>query len=330
MTNQFYNFECISEIINQQIKEPNIELSLSNNLINKDIKDTISIKVKDQYENNPYPRWTKISLNNNQKNVFNYFKDLKLKFNNDAIKTWDKINVLVAGCGTGQHAITTATKYKNSFITAIDLSSKSLGYAKRKANELKIDNINFIKMDILDIKSLEKNFEINETVGVLHHMDDPYKGLENLYNVLKPNGLIMIGVYSKIARKHIERIRNKNKNIKYKINNQNLKLIRQEILKSRSADYKLVKESPDFYSLSTLRDLIFHVQEHRFSIPEIETYINKLNLKFCGFVNREIIDQFEDIYRNKNDLYNLDIWNTFEVENPRIFAGMYQFWCQKI
>ena len=63
----------------------------------------------------------------------------------------DKINVLVAG-GTGQHAITTATKYKNSFITAIDLSSKSLGYAKRKANELKIDNINFIKMDIL-IKS---------------------------------------------------------------------------------------------------------------------------------------------------------------------------------
>ena len=76
--------------------------------------------------------------------------------------------------------------------------------------------------------------------------------------------------------------------------------------------------------------MIFHVQEHRFSIPEIETYINKLNLKFCGFVNREIIDQFEDIYRNKNDLYNLDIWNTFEVENPRIFAGMYQFWCQKI
>ena len=56
----------------------------------------------------------------------------------------------------------------------------------------------------------------------------------------------MIGVYSKIYRKHIERIRNKNKNIKYKINNQNLKLIRQEILKSRSADYKLVKESPDF------------------------------------------------------------------------------------
>ena len=58
----------------------------------------------------------------------------------------EKIDILIAGCGTGQHAITTATKFKNSFVTAIDLSVRSLCYAKRKSDELGIKNINFIQM----------------------------------------------------------------------------------------------------------------------------------------------------------------------------------------
>ena len=53
--------------------------------------------------------------------------------------------ILIAGCGTGQHAITTASKYKKSKILALDLSFKSLSYAKRKANELRINNIDFIQ-----------------------------------------------------------------------------------------------------------------------------------------------------------------------------------------
>ena len=34
-------------------------------------------------------------------------------------------------------------------------------------------------------------------------------------------------------------------------------------------------------------------------------------------------------YKNKEDLYDLNKWNNFETKNPRIFAGMYQFWCMK-
>ena len=81
--------------------------------------------------------------------------------------------------------------------------------------------------------------------------------------------------------------------------------------------------------MSSIRDLIFHTQEHTFTIPEISKYIKDLDLKFCGFENREIIKLFTKIYSKNKDLYNLKLWDKFENENYRIFAGMYQFWCQK-
>ena len=81
--------------------------------------------------------------------------------------------------------------------------------------------------------------------------------------------------------------------------------------------------------MSSLRDLIFHVQEHNFTITEIYDFLKKLNLKFCGFENRQLLNYFKKTNNKVNDLYDLAIWNEFEMKYPRIFAGMYQFWCQK-
>ena len=82
--------------------------------------------------------------------------------------------------------------------------------------------------------------------------------------------------------------------------------------------------------MSELRDLIFHVQEHRFTIPQIKDCLDKLGLRFCGFNTKGLIEQFCKSNTAEWDLYDLDKWQTFEVSNPNSFAGMYQFWCQKI
>tara|TARA_B100001057_G_scaffold419326_1_gene439035 strand:+ start:494 stop:667 length:174 start_codon:yes stop_codon:yes gene_type:complete len=57
--------------------------------------------------------------------------------------------------------------------------------------------------------------------------------------------------------------------------------------------------------------------------------MNKLGLVFLGFEDTYVLDQFKKIHNQKNDLYNLDKWEDFERYNPRIFSGMYQFWCKK-
>ena len=41
-----------------------------------------------------------------------------------------------------------------------------------KTEELNI-NINYMQADILHLDKLDRQFDIVESVGVLHHMDDP-------------------------------------------------------------------------------------------------------------------------------------------------------------
>ncbi len=328
-SDKLINCEGIHELVKQQIEEPNREKTLQENINSKIIKDDISLKVKDQYENNPYPRWSKIALSNKPSKPINIFNKINLNFDKKLIKNWNNVNVLVAGCGTGQHALATASKYKNSLVTAIDLSSRSISYAKRKADEYSINNIEFIQMDILDLKNYRKNFEIIECVGVLHHMNDPIIGWEILNKRLIVDGMMMVGLYSKYARKHIIKIRNEIQKAEIDINIQNIKKFRENIINSDSNDSKLIIESPDFYSLSNIRDLLFHAQEHRFTLLEIKEYLKKLNLQFCGFENKSLLRSFNQNNENKNDLHNLNFWDKIEINNPRIFANMYQFWCQK-
>ena len=78
-----------------------------------------------------------------------------------------------------------------------------------------------------------------------------------------------------------------------------------------------------------LRDLIFHVKEHRFTLPQIKGCLNELGLKFCGFENEAAKSDFREFYGNEADIYDLELWHQYEERPSSTFAGMYQFWCQK-
>ena len=114
---------------------------------------------------------------------------------------------MVAGCGTGQHSIGTSARFKSSKVLAIDLSLSSLAYAKRKTKELGVENIEYMQADILDLGKLNRQFDIIESAGVLHHMNDPMAGWRVLTDCLRPGGLMKIGLYSELARQHIVEIR---------------------------------------------------------------------------------------------------------------------------
>ena len=102
------------------------------------------------------------------------------------------------------------------------------------------------------------------------------------------------------------------------------------LINSNFIDYRNILSSEDFYCLSSLRDLLFHVQEHTFTLAQVKDYLNKLGLKFCGFEDFELKDNFKNKNFGSCDHYDLDKWHIHEKNNPSIFGNMYQFWCQKI
>jgi len=300
--------------------------------INKLIKisDQTSQRVQDQYEENPYPRWIQMRTQFDDISINKLIENLELEVYVPEIKEILSPDILIAGCGTGQHAIYTALNHKKSNILAIDLSLSSLAYAKRKADEYGIKNINFIHSDLLDVENLNKKFDIIESVGVLHHMNNPFLGLKSLVNILKEGGLINIGLYSKYARHHISNIRQDIKSKDILSSNTEIKNYRNYIFNSNHQDNIKIRNSKNFYSTSETRDLLFHVQEHQFDLIEIKDYLKKLNLFFCGFDNLNIKNKFKSFVNSKESIYDLLKWNEFEREFPDSFDGMYQFYCQKI
>ncbi len=320
----------LKEIFELHLNQNKIENRISKSIksISK-VKDQVSIKVKEQYEENPYPRWENLGLSIEPRNIKDVINDSDLNLDLKKITNSESPEILIAGCGTGQHAITTASKYKKSKILALDLSLKSLSYAKRKANELKINNIDFIQGDILDLESIDKKFDIIESVGVLHHMDNPFKGWKILTSCMHNDSLMLIGLYSEIARQHITRIRNKINKLKLQTNYKNIIKFRKDIIENNNDYWNYIKSSPDFYTVSGVRDLLFHVQEHQFTISKIKKYLDKLGLIFLGFEDQLVKENFKINFNDKNDLFNLNKWEEYEKSNPRIFAGMYQFWCKK-
>ncbi len=321
----------LKEIFKLHLNQNKIEIQISKSIksISK-VEDRVSIKVKKQYEENPYPRWENLGLSIEPREIKEVINDSDLNLDLKKITNSENPEILIAGCGTGQHAITTASKYQKSKILALDLSFKSLSYAKRKANELKINNIDFIQGDILDLESIDRKFDIIESVGVLHHMNNPFKGWKILTSCLNNDSLMLIGLYSEKARQHIKEIKNKINKLKLPSNYKDIIKFRKDLIENNNDHWNLIKSSPDFYTVSGVRDLLFNVQERRFTISKIKEYLNKLELRFLGFEDQLIKEKFKVIYTNKDDLYNLDKWEEYEKNNPRTFAGMYQFWCKKI
>ena len=120
----------------------------------------------------------------------------------------------------------------------------------------------------------------------------------------------------------------------YRPTPEDIRRCRQDILRaSDEARWRRAIEVLDFYSMSGCRDLLFHVMEHRFTIPRIKAFLDEQKLTLLGFnVEPQVIEQFLSRFADreaKTALRNLDYWEIFEADHPQIFRRMYVFTARK-
>jgi len=287
----------------------------------------VSAKVRAMYEENPYPRWKHVYRDHGGPSGLIDIDTLRRNAGGQ------RLEMLNAGCGTGQHVMISSAGFPDANITAVDLSLASLAYAKKRCTEAGVTNVTFYQGDILELgNSLPRQFDIIESAGVLHHMEDPMRGWQVLTNLLKPGGLMRIGLYSETARQNVVASRQFIADNGFEPTLEGIHACRAA-LKSLSDFHpaKSITGSPDFYSTSLCRDLIFHVQEHRFTIPQLKDCLAKLGLEFMSFsiASSKIITEYIRAYPDDKKMTSLDNWHEFEQRNPHTFANMYQFWCRK-
>lgn len=103
----------------------------------------------------------------------------------------DKL-VLDAGCGMGRNSYW-VLKWGAKELTAFDYDERSVAATKKNLREFKNTNISF--QDINKI-NWENQFDIAFSIGVIHHLNNPELAITNLYRSLKPNGTLIMWVYS--------------------------------------------------------------------------------------------------------------------------------------
>lgn len=330
---------AINALLTQQVREPAREREIAAAMARATpITGEVSQRVRQQYEENPYPRWVKLPATGKPDLLTAMLKrEFPLVPIGPAGAT-SPLEILVAGCGTGQHSNATARAYRHARVLAVDLSLASLGFAKRKSEELGVNNIDYAQADIMELGKVwlpsGRRFDLIESVGVLHHLDDPVAGWRVLLSLLKPRGLMRLGFYSERARRAVVAAREFIATHGYGSSAEEIRCCRQEILAQVHQDGAASSLAPllrfsDFYGTSECRDLLFHVQETRYELPQLKSIIQELDLDFIGLlVEPAIRRQYDALYPGDPGRTNLDNWHVFEQRYLETFAGMYQFWVQ--
>ena len=298
----------LAELLRQQVTEPLEELADRATIPALTAIDARSTAVRRQYEENPYPRWSAIPPHRPQPPA-----------------AGEPADILIAGCGTGKHAIDAALLFPRARVLAIDISLASLAYARRKTREAGISNIEYAQADILRLGSIDRRFDRIESIGVLHHLRDPKAGFRALLSLLKPDGVLEVALYSEIARRAVVAARALIAERGYPPTAQGIRACRQEILRTGGSLAQSLTTTRDFYGASGCRDLLFNAMEHRYTLPQIKALLAELDLTLLAFeAEPETLARFQREFPGAS-VNDLDRWHAFETAHPDTFLGMYRF-----
>jgi Flp pilus assembly protein TadD/SAM-dependent methyltransferase len=323
----------IANLLIQQVREPLAERDLRNRIPHlTPIDNNVSLMVQNQYEESPYPRWVKCATDEIAHSIDERVRSEFPHAHYLPIGQTDRLDMLVAGCGTGQQAIEMSRRYTGARVLAVDLSLTSLCYAKYRTDALGLDNIEYGQADILKLALLDRDFDLIACGGVLHHLADPLEGWRVLLSILRPNGIMHIALYSKIARTHVVAARDFIAIRGYRANIDDIRRCRQDILAlDEASPARAIVWSADFYTTSNCRDLLFHVQEHHFTLPQIKNFLTDNVLELLGFtLDADVLQRYRAQFPDDPACTDLDHWHSFEQRNPHTFARMYQFMVQKL
>ena len=93
----------------------------------------------------------------------------------------------------------------------------------------------------------------------------------------------------------------------------------------------LLSPASDFWTTSDTRDLIFHVQEHRFTLLQVGELLDGAGLEFLGLSlpNPGDLDLFNKEQPDHGAARSPEAWHAFETAHPDIFGDTYRIWARK-
>ncbi len=124
-------------------------------------------------------------------------------FSNEFVRLLDQAiapnaRIVEIGCGTGQMSLCLAQA--DRVVIGADLTRPSLKLAADAADRFGLERILFVETDLRRPGLREGAFDVVYSSGVLHHTPDPRSSFAAIARLLKPGGVMVLGLYHAIAR----------------------------------------------------------------------------------------------------------------------------------
>ncbi len=207
----------------------------------------------------------------------------------------EPMRILIAGGGTGDALVFLAEQLRGKpcEFVFLDMSLSSLEVARKRAAVRSLENVLWVHDSLLNLDGLGLGtFDYINCVGVLHHLEDPSAGLDQLVSALAEEGGLGIMLYGKYGRRNVYLIQellglvgSADANLETRIGTTRRVLsglARGGVMNADEAGLALIEDpASDPY----LVDTYLHGQDRPYSVSDIHELLAGSGLELAGFTN---------------------------------------------
>ncbi|WP_103669585.1 bifunctional 2-polyprenyl-6-hydroxyphenol methylase/3-demethylubiquinol 3-O-methyltransferase UbiG [Pseudanabaena sp. BC1403] len=209
----------------------------------------------------------------------------------------DNIRILDAGCGSGVSTEYLVHLNPEATVVGIDLSEGTLAVAKERCKRSGATRVEFHHLSLFDADQLEGEFDLINSVGVLHHTSDPIRGIQALANKLAPGGLLHIFVYGELGRWEIRLMQEAIALLQGDKRGDYVDGVKigRELFANLPETNALSRREKERWSMENAQDACFadmyvHPQEIDYNVNTLFELIDASGLEFLGFSNPHVWD----------------------------------------
>lgn len=249
----------------------------------------------------------------------------------------DNIRILDAGCGSGVSTEYLVHLNPEATVVGIDLSEGTLAVAKERCQRSGATRVEFHHLSLFDADRLEGEFDLINSVGVLHHTADPIRGIQALAKKLAPEGLLHIFVYGELGRWEIRLMQEAIALLQGDQRGDYVDGVKigRELFANLPETNPLRRREQERWEMENKRDACFadmyvHPQEINYNINTLFELIDASGLEFLGFSNPQVWDlerligKVPDLIARSQHLTERERYRLIEVLDPHTISH-YEF-----
>ena len=247
------------------------------------------------------------------------------------------IRILDAGCGTGVSTEYLIYLNQGAQVTGIDISTEALAIAQERCQRSGVlknhtsSAVSFHHLALQDVDQLEGEFDLINSVGVLHHLPDPIQGIQSLARKLAPGGLFHIFVYAELGRWEIQLVQQAISMLQGERKGDYPEgvSIGRQIFASLPENNRLLKREKERWSLEnhwdqSFADMYVHPHEIDYNITTLFELIDASGLEFLGFSNPQywnlerLIGKNQELLKMAENLSQREQYRLIELLDPEL------------